>query len=130
MGSLKRKQRGGAAAPHDAFAALQLLHDPHDFADRLFARCQAAPLRFEARLTVLQVVSRTIGVHELIMENFYPHLQRYIRASQREVVAVLAVLVQACHRLVPPDCLRPVLRQIVDQFVHDRARPEVRLALT
>jgi hypothetical protein len=26
---------------------------------------------------------------------------------------------------VPPDALAPVLRQLVDAFVHDRARPEV-----
>ena len=32
---------------------------------------------------------------------------------------------QACHELVPPDALAPVLRQLVDSFVHDRARPEV-----
>ena len=32
---------------------------------------------------------------------------------------------QACHELVPPDALAPVLRQLVDAFVHDRARPEV-----
>jgi hypothetical protein len=32
---------------------------------------------------------------------------------------------QACHDLVPPETLAPVIRQLVDQFVHDRARPEV-----
>lgn len=32
---------------------------------------------------------------------------------------------QAVHDEVPPDVLSPVLRQLVDQFVHDRARPEV-----
>jgi len=26
---------------------------------------------------------------------------------------------------VPPDVLEPLLRQLVNQFVHDRARPEV-----
>lgn len=32
---------------------------------------------------------------------------------------------QACHDLVPPETLQPVLRQLVDGFVHDRAQPEV-----
>ena len=32
---------------------------------------------------------------------------------------------QAVHDEVPPDALQPVMRQLVDQFVHDRARPEV-----
>lgn len=30
---------------------------------------------------------------------------------------------QACHELVPPETLAPVLRQLVDQFVHDRCGP-------
>lgn len=35
------------------------------------------------------------------------------------------VVLQACHDLVPPDVVAPVLRQLVDSIVHDRARPEV-----
>ena len=35
------------------------------------------------------------------------------------------LLVQATHDQVPPDVLEPVLRQLVDQFIHDRARPAV-----
>lgn len=27
---------------------------------------------------------------------------------------------QACHSLVPPETLAPVLRQLVDSFVHDK----------
>ena len=38
---------------------------------------------------------------------------------------LIAALVQATHELVPPDALAPVLKQLVDAFVHDRARPEV-----
>lgn len=35
------------------------------------------------------------------------------------------MLVQGTHDQVPPDVLEPVLRQLVDQFIHDRARPAV-----
>lgn len=73
----------------------------------------------------MQVVSRAIGVHELQLDNFYPFVMRYLKPSQRDVVAVLAAVVQACHRLVSPEAVRPVLLQLVDQFVHDKARPEV-----
>jgi len=71
------------------------------------------------------LISRVIGVHSLLLLNFYPYLQKYITPSRKEVTQLLAALVQACHDLVPPDALQPVLRQLVDQFVHDRARPEV-----
>ena len=35
---------------------------------------------------------------------------------------------QAAHDRVPPEALHPALRQLVDAFVHDRARPEVAVA--
>lgn len=122
---------------------------------------------------------RVVGVHKLLVLNFYPFLQKYIAPHQRDVtqvrlgdshqrlrlpgvalrplpleqflgpchgrtpcaaectavdscsrrglidsatapLQVLAALVQAVHELVPPETLQPVLRQLVDQFVHDR----------
>jgi hypothetical protein len=56
----------------------------------------------------------------LLLLNFYPFLQRYVAPHTRDVPQVLAALVGAVHELVPPDMLSPVLRQLVDQFVHDR----------
>ena len=56
----------------------------------------------------------------LLVLNFYPYLQKYIAPHQRDVTAVLAALVMACHELVPPENLTPVLKQLVDQFVHDK----------
>jgi protein SDA1 len=41
------------------------------------------------------------------------------------VTRLLAAAATACHELVPPDALQPMLRQLVNQFIHDRARPEV-----
>jgi protein SDA1 len=52
--------------------------------------------------------------------NFYPFLQKYIAPHTRDVTQILAALVGAVHDLVPPETLAPVLRQLVDQFVHDR----------
>ena len=51
--------------------------------------------------------------------------QRYVQPNQREVTRLLASTATACHELVPPEALEPLLRQLVNQFVHDRARPEV-----
>ncbi|KAH7622813.1 hypothetical protein Ndes2526B_g02092 [Nannochloris sp. 'desiccata'] len=117
-----KKEEGGGQA---SFAALQLLHDPQGFAEKLLVRLRTGNERFETRLAMMTVLSRAIGVHKLLVLNFYPFLQKYIAPSQKEVTTVLAALVQGCHEVVPPDVLAPVLRQLVDQFVHDKARPEV-----
>ena len=123
--SVKKAGRRQGGTSTEGFAALQLLNDPQGFAEKLFSRLQKGGERFETRLLLMSLVSRSIGVHKLLVLNFYPFLQRYISPSQQEVTSVLACLVQACHDLIPPDTLAPVLRQLVDQFVHDRARPEV-----
>jgi protein SDA1 len=59
-------------------------------------------------------------VGRLLVLNFYPYLQKYIAPHQRDVTVILASLVMACHELVPPETLAPVLKQLVDQFVHDK----------
>ena len=38
----------------------------------------------------------------------------------------VSYLIQAVIRMqVPPDAVEPLFKQIVNQFVHDRSRPEV-----
>ncbi len=56
----------------------------------------------------------------LLVLNYYPFLQKYVAPHVRDVTLVLTALVGAAHELVPPDVLSPVLRQLVDQFVHDK----------
>ena len=49
---------------------------PHQgWAEKLFARLQGGRERFEARVALMSVLSRTIGVHQLLVLNFYPFLQ-------------------------------------------------------
>ena len=40
------------------------------------------------------LVSRVVGVHRLLLVNFYPFLQRYLQPHQRDVTQLLAALVQ------------------------------------
>ncbi|KAK9811636.1 hypothetical protein WJX72_007420 [[Myrmecia] bisecta] len=126
MATVKKHQRREKADHADSFAAVQLLHDPQSFAEKLFARLhKCGGERFETRLAMMTLISRIIGMHKLLLLNFYPFLQKYIQPHQRDVTHILASMVQACHDLVPPDTLAPVLRQLVDQFINDRAQPEV-----
>ncbi|RZC81001.1 hypothetical protein C5167_043578 [Papaver somniferum] len=40
------------------------------------------------------------------------------------ILNLLASAVQACHDMVPSDAVEPLFRQVVSQFVHDKARTE------
>ncbi|KAG9140448.1 hypothetical protein Leryth_016177 [Lithospermum erythrorhizon] len=75
-------------------------------------------------MMLLKVIARTIGLHRLILLNFYPYIQKYVQPHQRDVTSLLAAAVQACHDMVPPDAVEPLFRQVVNQFVHDKSRPE------
>ncbi|CAM0902564.1 unnamed protein product [Alopecurus aequalis] len=123
--SMKRQQRKSAEETgSNYYSPLTYLKDPQGFAEKLFSRLQKCNERFEVRMTMLKVISRSIGLHHLVLLNFYPYLQRYVQPHQRDVTTLLAAAVQACHEMVPPDAVEPLFKQIVNQFVHDRSRPE------
>jgi protein SDA1 len=48
---------------------------------------------------MITLISRTVGVHKLLLLNFYPFLQRYLQPHQRNVTTLLAALIQvsACY---------------------------------
>ena len=50
--------------------------------------------KMETRMAVITLISRVVGVHRLILLNFYPFLQRYLQPHQRDVTTLLAALIQ------------------------------------
>ncbi|KAL0909542.1 hypothetical protein M5K25_020418 [Dendrobium thyrsiflorum] len=116
--SMKRQQRRSSEKSGS------YSYSPLGFTEKLFSRLHTCSEKFEVRMMMLKVIARTIGLHCLILLNFYPFLQRYVQPHQRDVTNLLAAGIQACHDKVPPDAVEPLFRQIVNQFVHDRSRPE------
>ncbi|XP_024541552.1 protein SDA1 homolog [Selaginella moellendorffii] len=124
--SLKKQQRIKAQEEKKgSFAPLEHLRDPQEFAEKLFARLQNCNEKFQVKLMMIMVISRCVGMHQLLLLSFYPHLQRYVSPHQQDETQLLAAAVQACHDKVPVDAVEPLLKQLVNSFVHDRSRPEV-----
>lgn len=123
--SMKKQQRVQSENNNTSYySPLNHLKDAQGFAEKLFSRLQTCNERFEVKMMLLKVIARTVGLHHLILLNFYPYLQRYVQPHQRDVTNLLAAAVQACHDMVPPDAVEPLFKQVVNQFVHDRSRPE------
>ncbi|KAI0495774.1 hypothetical protein KFK09_022077 [Dendrobium nobile] len=123
--SMKRQQRRSSEKSGSySYSPLVHLKDAQGFTEKLFSRLHTCSEKFEVRMMMLKVIARTIGLHCLILLNFYPFLQRYVQPHQRDVTNLLAAGIQACHDKVPPDAVEPLFKQIVNQFVHDRSRPE------
>ncbi|KAL0554382.1 hypothetical protein IC582_008301 [Cucumis melo] len=122
--SIKRQQRMSSERSNSSYSPLNHLIDAQGFAEKLFSRLRACNERFEVKMMMLKVIARAVGLHRLIVLNFYPFLQKYVQPHQRDITDLLAAAVQACHDMVPPDAVEPLFKQIVNQFVHDRSRTE------
>lgn len=81
--------------------------------------------RWEVQLTMMNFLSRVISIHELMILNFYPYLERYLWPHKQDVTQVLTYVAQACHETVPPEALESVLMKIANNFVSERSAPEV-----
>nr|KYP75742.1 Protein SDA1 isogeny [Cajanus cajan] len=128
--SMKRKQRLSTEKTNNSYySPLNHLKDAQGFAEKLFARLKNCNERFE------NVVNEDL--HFLLKSSYgYSELHIYlvlqlpsvIFPHQRDITNLLAAAVQACHWRfwvqVPPDAVEPLFKQIVNQFVHDRSRPE------
>ena len=64
-------------------AALNMIYDPQTFAEKLFHKLEKCNDRLEIRLLLLELISHLIGIHQLLLLNFYPSLQRFLRPQQR-----------------------------------------------
>lgn len=107
------------------FSAIHLLHDPQGFSERLFKVLEKSTEKFEVRLTMMTVLARIIGIHQLFVFNFYPFVQRFLQPHQREVTKMLLCGAQASHELVPPEIVYLMIKTIVDNFVTERNSSEV-----
>ncbi|CAF4947116.1 unnamed protein product [Rotaria sp. Silwood1] len=107
------------------YSALHLLYDPQDFAERLFRQLETSNERFEVKLLHQDLLSRLIGLHQLLLLNFYPYLQRYLQPHQRQVTKILLYVAQASHEIVPPDILQSICKTIANNFITERNSGEV-----
>lgn len=137
--AMKRKQNGpGNDKTHLNFSAIHLLRDPQGFAERLFgthlSRSQSGGgggvVRFnlDQKIDCVNLVSRLVGTHKLIILGLYSFLQRYLTPNQHSVTQFMAASAQASHDLVPPDVIHPMVRKIADEFVSDGVAGEVAAA--
>ncbi|KAJ3208003.1 Protein SDA1 [Dinochytrium kinnereticum] len=129
LASVRRKERQRSRAEVFNFSALHLINDPQGFAERLFQRLKSATanttFRFELRLQIMDLVTRLIGVHKLIVLPLYDFVIPYLKPHQREAASILAYMAQASHELVPPDTMEAVVQAIADNFVWSNAAAEV-----
>ena len=53
------------------------------FAEKLFRQLESCNERFEVKMMMINLISRLIGIHDLLLFNFYPFIQRFLQPKQR-----------------------------------------------
>lgn len=128
VATVKKKEKKKKQPHLLNFSAFHLLHDPQDFAEKLFYKhlqSTQSRLNLEQKLMVLQLVSRLVGLHKLTLTSLYSYFLRYLTPRQPSVTSFLASLAQSSHNLVPPDMLEPLVQKIANEFVSEAAAAEV-----
>lgn len=106
------------------FSALHLIYDPQEMAERLLRQLEKSTERYEVKLMMMDLISRLIGVHQLMLLNFYSFIQRYLQPHQQDVTRILLFVSQASHELVLPDVLETLIKHIAFNFITERNSPE------
>lgn len=106
------------------FSAIHLINDPQTFAEKLFAFLEATSENFEVKLMIMNLISRLIGTHDLILLNYYPFITKYLHPHQSDVTKILQYAAQSTHKDVPPNELEPMLKAITNNFVSEKNSTE------
>ncbi|SCU79481.1 LADA_0B00958g1_1 [Lachancea dasiensis] len=129
-----KKKKAGPKTPQGYlnFSAIHLLRDPQGFADKLFTKQLSSKSnnRFDLdqKIALMQLLSRLIGTHKLMVLGFYSFFLKYLTPKQRDVTKILAAAAQASHDLIPPETIMVLVRKIADEFVSDGVASEVAAA--
>ncbi|GAV48183.1 hypothetical protein ZYGR_0I04800 [Zygosaccharomyces rouxii] len=114
------------------FSAIHLLRDPQGFSESLFTRHlngkNANKFSMEQKISLMQLLSRMVGTHKLMVLGLYTFFLKYLTPKQRDVTQILAACAQSCHELVPPENLHVMVRKIADEFVSEGVASEVAAA--
>ncbi|BEJ11736.1 hypothetical protein CspHIS471_0201960 [Cutaneotrichosporon sp. HIS471] len=123
--SKARKERAAQVSVN--FPALELLHDPQTFGEKLYDNLHKHDKQYslEHKVLIMQLLSRVMGVHKLCILGFYTYIIKYLTYHQLQVTLILVALAQSVHELTPPDVLTPVIRKLAQEFVHPGVGAEV-----
>ncbi|GAX23899.1 protein SDA1 [Fistulifera solaris] len=116
----------GVEACKKLYPAIELLRDPQGLAEAVFKKLRSnnSAYKYQVKLLMINFVTRLVGNHELILLPLYSFLQKYMGGHQRDVTAILAYAVQACHENVPPDEIHGILKTIAHNFITERCSEE------
>lgn len=123
----KVKRREALVVKNYSFP-IDYIYTPQGFVDSLFKKLKKTKFKFSVKSVMMQLISRLIGRHRLILPTYYSYLQKYLKYGNKEVGKIFAYLAEATHANVPQTFLEPLLKYIILHFANDSC-PEVKISL-
>lgn len=119
MRNHKRKERRKKKVSYSSdFLPIDLIFDPQAFVEKLFTKLRKSNDRYEVKLLMMRLISRLIGRHSLILQQFYPFLLRYLQSHEKDKIGeIFAMIIESCHELVPPEEIKPIIEKIITNFI-------------
>lgn len=104
------------------------MYNAQTFTEQLFAKLKASKHPFAVKTFMMNLVSRMIGRHRLILPQFYPYLQKYLKYGNKEVGKIFAYLAEAVHVNIPQSDLEPILKFIIMNFANESC-PDIKISM-
>lgn len=102
---------------------IELLYSPLNLCEKVFAKLKTSKFPFKIKLLMMHFISRLIWKYELIFQNYFLYLHRYIKTNYNELPQVLACLAGAVHPRTPLSEIQPLVRVILLHFANEAATP-------
>ncbi|KAF8623968.1 hypothetical protein AX15_006123 [Amanita polypyramis BW_CC] len=126
---LKNARKKGRNKPTESakFPAVELLHDPQSFAEKLFDLMDRHDRRYDLdhKILIMQLLSRVMSTHQICVLNFYAYIIKFLSHRQARIPSILVALAQSVHEMTPPDAVEPVIKKLAREFVHPGVASEV-----
>lgn len=121
----RRKERR-KLAQNPAFLTVDQLNDPQGFVESVFKNLKKnfSKGNYDARILMMQVIARVVGRHKLMLLDLYSYLHRYLNPKAKRIAHILVICAEACHELVPPDELKPIITKLKNNFVSEHCSEE------
>ncbi|KAL6050506.1 hypothetical protein QOT17_019758 [Balamuthia mandrillaris] len=120
-----RKQTNAEREVQPNFPALELVNNPQGYTEKLLGCLKHSNDKFEVKIMMMNLISRLMSSHKLMVLNFYSHVLKYVKPHQEHITLILAIAAQSCHDLIPPDALEPLLNTLTNNFASEHCAPEV-----
>lgn len=115
----RREKRRSKVSVSKDFMPIDLLNDPTNFAEKLYSKIKNLKENFKLKLALMRLIGRVIGRHKLYISNFYSFMLSHLSANQSELNVIFAALIEACHDMIPPSDLDPIINKLFDNFISE-----------